>query len=101
MIDCRMIKFINVCHAGDQGKGKFRFVAKVVIKDVANKYYETVYPVGEVLFKKDNGIVLKSTLMPKIVDRINQINDGLLLFQFDLNDKITCSLVTSDTKICD
>ena len=39
--------------------------------------------------------------MPKIVDGINQINDGLLLFQYDLNDKITCSLVTSDTKICD
>ena len=48
MIDCQMIKFINICHAGDHGKGKFRFVAKFVIKDVSNNYYKTVYPVGEV-----------------------------------------------------
>ena len=68
---------------------------------MARNYYETVYPVSEVQCKKDNGVVLKSTLMPKIVDGINQINDGLLLFQYDLNDKITCSVITFDTKICD
>ena len=67
------IEFVQVVNGADHGKLKFRFTAKLIVK-ACGKYYEQIYPIGDVKCSKDTGELLRETLLPKISDGVNYVS---------------------------
>ena len=64
-----------MCHGGDHGKGKFRLTTKIIVKTNSGENISIIYPLADVKCKKDNGAVIKSTILPKIVSGVNRLAD--------------------------
>lgn len=43
----------------------------LIVKMGSDKYYEDIYPIADVLYRKDNGAVLKGPLLLEISPGIN------------------------------
>ena len=41
------------------------------------KIHESIQPMGCTLYKKDNGIILKNTIIKHLVDSINLFNESM------------------------
>ena len=58
-IDISDINRIDIVVSGDHGQGVFRFSIKILYIMNSGKRYESIQPVGYILSKKDNGVILK------------------------------------------
>ena len=60
-IDILNISRIDIVVGGDDGQGAFRFPMKILYIMKDDTRHESIQPVGYILCKKDNGIILKNT----------------------------------------
>ena len=81
--DPKYIEYIHTAYGGDHGKGKFRFVSKLILRLTNGKKICRVYPLGDISCRKDNGIILKNTIIPSLSVGINQVEECSLKFEFD------------------
>ena len=70
---------IDIVFGGDYGQGAYRFPMKVLYIMNNEKRYESIQPVGYILCKKDNGLILKNTIIKDLGDSINLLNESMLL----------------------
>ena len=76
-IDKYNIKRIDIVIGGDHGRGAFRFLMKMLYIINNGTRHERIQPVGYILCKKDNGIILKNTIIKDIGDSINSLNESI------------------------
>ena len=69
-IDLSDIDRIDIVVGGDHGQGAFRFPMKILYIMNNEKRYESIQPVGYILCKKDNGLILKNTTIKELSDSI-------------------------------
>ena len=81
--DPKNIECIQMAFGGDHGKGKFRFVAKLIITMKSKENLIAIYPLGDIKCKKDNGVVLKNSILANLRNGIHKIEDGKVEFYFD------------------
>ena len=89
------IEYAQVVNGGDHGKMKFRFTVKLIMKMRDGRCFEMIYPLADVLCRKDNGVILKNTVLPRIDDGVNAIADGWLNLYMEGNEwKCTMDIST-------
>ena len=79
--------FLMRYHLDKDGDVKFRFLAKTIIKTVTGQYYVDVYSLADVACKKDNAIILNATVMGPMVEGMNDIAFGKLIFGKTLHEE--------------
>ena len=62
-IDISDINRIDIVVGGDRGQGAFRFPLKILYIMNNGNIHESIQPVGYILCKKNNGIILKNTII--------------------------------------
>ena len=72
------IDIIDIIIGGDYGQGAFRFSMKTLYIKNNGKRHENIQPKGYILYKKDNGITLKNTIIKDIGESINLLNESML-----------------------
>ena len=78
---------IDVVVGGDYGQGAFRFLVKMLYITNNDKIHESIQPVGYILCKIDNSIILKDTIIKNPGDSVN------LLISIPCNIYVTGDLV--------
>ena len=73
-IDLADIDRIHIVVGGDHGQRAFRFPMKILYITNNEKRYESIQPVGYMLCKKDNDIILRNTIIKDIGDSINYLH---------------------------
>ena len=73
-IDLSNIIRIEIVVGGDHGQGAFRFPMKILYAMNNGIRHESIQPVGYILCKKDNGIILNNTTIKDPGDSINSLN---------------------------
>ena len=68
---------IDIVVDGDHGQGAFRFPMQILYIMNDEKRHESIQPVGYILYKKNNGLVLKNTIIKDPVDSINLLNESM------------------------
>ena len=76
-IDLSDIDRIDIVVGGDHGQGAFRFPMKILYIMNNEKRYESIQPVGYILCKKDNGLILKNTIIKELGDSIKLLNESI------------------------
>ena len=64
------INLIDIVVGGDHGQGAFRFPVKILYTMNNGNRHESIQPVGYILYKKDNEVILKNTIIKDIGDSI-------------------------------
>jgi len=80
--DPNKVKWIYACHGGDHATkdvGKFRMVAKCIM-NYDGTIIEDSYSIADVECRKDSAAILKNTIMPAVVDGMNAITTGKVIF---------------------
>ena len=85
--DPEKIDYIHSTYGGDHGKGKFRFVSKLIFKMKDGTKRTQIYPLGDVLCHKDSGTVLKATVIPNLTESVNKVEESSVKFVFDDKSK--------------
>ena len=62
---------INIIVGGDHGQGEFRFPMKILHIMNNEKRHESIQPTDYILCKKNNVLILKSTIIKELGDSIN------------------------------
>ena len=82
--DPEKVNWIHSCLGADhatKGVGKMRAVAKCIMSYDDNKKHEVdMYSVADVECKKDSAAILKATVMPAIIEGMNAITTGKVIF---------------------
>ena len=76
------IDFIHSCNGADHARkdrGKLRMLAKTIMK-YDGEFHVDIYSVADVECRKDTATIMKKTIMPAVVDGINAITTGKLIF---------------------
>ena len=68
---------IDIVVGGDYGQWAFRFPMKILYIMNNGNRHESIQPVGYILCKKDNGIILKNTIIKDLGDSINLLNESM------------------------
>ena len=76
-IDILNISRIDIVVGGDHGQGAFRFPMKILYIMKDDTRHESIQPVGYILCKKDNGIILKNTIIKDLGDSINSLKEEM------------------------
>ena len=76
-IDLSTIDKIYIVVGGDHGQGTFRFLMKILYITSNEKRHKSIQPEGCILCKKDNGIILKNTIIKDLGDSINLLNESM------------------------
>ena len=76
-INISNIKRIGIVVGGDHGQGAFRFPMKILYIMKDDTRHESIQPVGYILCKKDNGIILKNTIIKDLGDSINSLKEEM------------------------
>ena len=71
------INRIDIGVGGDHSQGAFRFPMKILYIMNDDTRHESVQPVGYILCQKDNGIILKNTIIKDLGDSINSLNESM------------------------
>ena len=69
---------IDIMVGNDHGQGAFRFPMKILYIMNNEKRHESIQPVGYILCKKDNGLILINTINQDICDSIKLLNESML-----------------------
>ena len=80
--DPKLIKYLQSVYSGDHGQQKFRFASKLLLM-YEGILHSQVYALSDVACKKDNGEVLKNTIMKPLSEGVNKIEDSWIKFEFD------------------
>ena len=76
-IDILNINRIDIVVGGDHGQGAFRFPMKILYIMKDDTKHESIQPVGYILCKKDNGIILKNTIIKDLADSNKLLNESI------------------------
>ena len=76
-IDISNINRIDIVVGGDHSQGVFRFPMKILYIMNNGTRRKSIQPVGYILCKKDNGIILKNTIIKDLGDSINSLNESM------------------------
>ena len=68
---------IDIVFGGDYGQGSYRFPMKLLYIMNNEKRYESIQPVGYILNKKDNGIILKNKIIKEFSDSIKLLYESM------------------------
>ena len=68
---------IDIVTGGDHGQGSFRFLIKKMEIMNNEKIHENIQPVGYILCKKDNGLILKNIIIKDLGDSITLLNESI------------------------
>ena len=71
------INRIDIVVGGDHGQGAFRFPMEILYIMNNGNRHESIQPMGYILCKKDNGIILKNTIIKYFGDSINSLNESM------------------------
>ena len=71
------INRIDIVVGDDYGQGAFRFPMKILYIMNNGNRHESKQPMGYILCKKDNGIILKNIIIKDIGDSINLLNESM------------------------
>ena len=93
-IDLSDIDRIDIIVGGNHDQGVFRFPMKILYIMNNQKRHEIIQPVGYILCKKDNGMILKITIIKDLGDSINLLNKLMSFNNQQLSPPNLC--VTSD-----
>ena len=77
-MDISDINRIDIVVGGGHGQGVFRFPMKILYIINNGNIHESIQPVGYILSKKDNGIILKNTIFKDLGDSTNLLNESIL-----------------------
>ena len=77
-IDISNINRMNIVFGGDHDQGTFRFPMKILYIMNNGNRHESIQPVGYILCKKDNGIILKNIIIKYFGNSINVLNESML-----------------------
>ena len=77
-IDTYEINRIDIVVGGDHGQGEFRFPMKIVRIMNSGKRHESIQPIGYILYKKNNRIIQKNTIIRDLGDSINLLNESII-----------------------
>lgn len=83
-LDPNEIDWTAVCHGGDHATkdtGKYRFLAKSILKMKNDKIYMDIYSLADIQCKKDKFEILDATIMTPMMEGIDEIAQGKLIFQ--------------------
>ena len=69
---------MNIIVCGHHGQGAFRFPMKILYVMNNGKIYESIQPVGCILWKKDNGIILKRAIIKDLGDSNNLLKESMI-----------------------
>ena len=77
-IDISDISRIDIVVGGDHGQGAFRFSMKILYTINNGNIHESIQSVGYILYKKDNGIILKNTIIEDLGNSIKLLNESMI-----------------------
>ena len=81
--DPKKVNFIHSCLGADHATknvGKIRVVSKCIMNYDDNQYHVDMYSIADVECKKDSAAILKATVMPSVIDGLNAITTGKVIF---------------------
>ena len=67
----------DIVVGGDHGQGSFRFPMKILYIMNNGNIHESIQPVGYILCKKVNGIILKNIMIKDLGESINSLNESM------------------------
>ena len=76
-IDIYNVDRTDIVVGGDHGQGSFRFPMKILYIMNNGNIHESIQPVGYILCKKDNRIILNNTIIKDLGDLINALNESI------------------------
>ena len=76
-IDISDINRIDIIVGGDHGQGAFRFPMKILFILNNGNRHESIQPGGYILCQKDQGIILKNTIIKDLGESINLLNESM------------------------
>ena len=76
-IDILNINRIDINVGGYYGQGAFRFPMKILYIMNDDTRHESIQPMGYILCKKDNGIILKNTIITDHGESIKSLNESM------------------------
>jgi hypothetical protein len=85
-IDPKEIEWINHCAGGDHADVKFRFLAKTIVKTKDGQYHVDIYSLADVGCKKDTGDILFKTVLNPMIEGMNTVGKGKLIFNETLHE---------------
>jgi len=98
-LDPKYIEAVISCNGGDFASSgiepKFRWVARCIIRMKDGKAYTHANSVADVLTKKDSSVVLENTILKYMVDGMNSIAKGTLIFKADGEVKLEDATVAA------
>ena len=76
-IDTSDINRIDIIVGGDHGQGAFRFPMKILFILNNGNRHESIQPGSYILCQKDQGIILKNTIIKDLGESINLLNESM------------------------
>ena len=75
--DISNINRTDIVVSGDHCQGAFRFPMKILYIMNNGNIHESIQLMGYILCNKDNGIILKNTIIKDLGDSINSLNESM------------------------
>ena len=75
--DIDIIDIIGIVIGGNHGQRAFRFPMKILYIMNNEKRHESIQPKGYILCQKDQGIILKNTIIKDLGESINLLNESM------------------------
>ena len=92
------IEYIHSVYSRDHGQKKLRFASKLLVKMKGQDVHWKVYPVGDADCKKDNGDIVKGTILPTLQRGISTVIASSMTFTFnESTKKWECNLVPMES----
>ena len=85
--DPENIEYTHSAYSGDHGCQKFRMASKLFMKYMDEDKTD-IYALADVSCKKDNGVVLKNTIMEAMTAGVNKVEDSALKFTYHEGSKM-------------
>jgi hypothetical protein len=79
--------------SGDHGKGKHRFICKLVVRTKKHEEWSKVFPIGDISSSKDSCEIFKGTIKENLAKGINDIINGYVKFTIDDDEKWICLII--------
>ena len=76
-IDISTMNIIYIVVGGHHGQGEFRFSMKILYIMNNGNWHESIQPLDYILYKRDNGLILKNTIIKDLGDSINSLNESI------------------------
>ncbi len=82
------IDYIHTTYGSDHGKGKFRFVSKILVRLVKGTKFKLIYPLADILCCNDSGKMLTNTITLNLRNGINKVEESSVRIEFNTEAKM-------------